>query len=129
VPEIPMGLSIDEMVDGFVLRRRGDDGSVVVIPISTQELPVLLETISSWRRRESQPSPPGSQSIQEIVCYPVEKVGLAHEALGERLLLLTLQISTDARRTYALAPHQVHSLIDNMPLYLAEMNSANPTRQ
>ncbi len=126
--EIPKGISLNEVDGGYVLHRKDEDGVVVSMPISEKELLALKEAISSWNLRETLPAPPGAKSVQEIVCYPVERVGLAHEALGERLLL-TLATSPEARRTYALAPHQVSALIENLPLYLAEMRGPRPTKQ
>jgi hypothetical protein len=126
--EIPPGLSFDENDDGFVLHRKGADSAVTSITMSKEELLGLYETIVSWRDRVVTEAQAKSGQVQAIVFQPVVDFGLAHETLGQHILL-TLVAPTGGRRTFALPPHVAEGLVEHLPPYLAEMNAANPTRQ
>lgn len=118
--EILSGLSLDEATGGFVLRRNDASGTNSIM-ISTEEMIGLQEAISSLTDRILSQAQAKSGPIQAIAFQPVDDFGLAHESLGEHLLL-TFVAPSGARRTFGLPAHVARSLAFHLPAYVAEMN-------
>ena len=121
-------LTFDEEENGSIIGRHNADGTRISINLSKVELIGLSEKISLSLERISSQAVMEGGAVHDIVSLPVTEVGLAHEALGENLLL-TLVTPTGHRRIFALPQSAVALLIENMPLYLSEMRAANPTKQ
>ena len=51
MPEIPLGFSFAEADDGFILRRKSDDGTATEIKMSEAELAGLKAAIDLWSDR------------------------------------------------------------------------------
>ena len=126
--KIPLGLSFDETEGGFILRRKNAAGSVISIPMSREELFGLQETITSWTDRMVSGAKTQSGSVEAIVFQPVAEFDLAHEAIGEHLLL-TLVAPSGNRRTFGLAPRMAADLVAHIPAYLDEMSGEDQRRQ
>ncbi len=128
MPDIPLGLSLSETDDGFILHRKDANNVVTSIAISKEELFGLQETIASWTDRTTSEAQAKSGQVQAIVFQPVAEFGLSREALGEHLLL-TLVAPSGGRRTFGLPPQIAADLSEHIPEYLDEMRAAKPTQQ
>ena len=126
--EIPLGLSFNEEDEIFVLRRKERDGTVVALTISAAELDELSGTIASWKDRRSSEILDRSGQVQQVVLHLVAGVGFSQETLGERLLL-TLIGASGYRRPHGLPPHLIDALVEQMPLFAAEMRYAKLAEQ
>jgi hypothetical protein len=128
VSEIPVGLSLSEVNGAFVLRRKDAGGSISSICLSGEEILSLQETLAFWKDRLTSSSLTKSGQVQEVRSRPVASVGLAHEMLGEHLLL-TLVAPSGARNTYSLRAHSVETLVENLPNFLDDLRSPRRTKQ
>jgi len=126
--EIPLGLSLDETEDGFILRRKNEAGSVIAIPISREELFGLQETVTSWTDRMVSGVKTQSGSVEAIVFQPVSEFELGHEAIGEHLLL-TLVAPSGNQRIFGLTPRMAADLAADIATYLNEMSGEDQRRQ
>ena len=92
MPEIPLGFSFAEADDGFILRRKSDDGTATEIKMSEAELAGLKAAIDLWsdRRMSELQVEPGS-GVQAILVHPVARALLQSDAVQERCLPCNLR--------------------------------------
>jgi hypothetical protein len=100
MPEFPLGLSLMETEEGFILARRQEDETIQTISISKEELNGLKTQIAFWQGRILQHKQGLSGSAHPIISHParITQVGLA--ALDEKLLI-TFEADSGADMTFA----------------------------
>jgi hypothetical protein len=101
--EIPLGLTFDRDDEGFILRRKDNDGSIATFRISEDEFPGLKATISLWMDRMIQASQAVSGSVQAVVAHPVARVRALPDALQENVLL-TVEAPSGEQMTLSFPP-------------------------
>ena len=128
MPEIPMGLSLDQDDDGFVLRRREAADAVTAIHFSEAEFWGLKDIISLWTDRILARRQTGSGAVQPVVAHPVAQVRMLPDAVQENILL-TVAAPSGEQMTLELPFHVAKYIADEIPNVLRDMGTGNPTRQ
>jgi len=128
MPEIPFGLSFDQNDDGFVLRRKEADGSVVAITMAPEELVGFRTTVALWLDRRMSQARVESGSVQPIVVHPIAQVRLVSDALEENALM-TVAAPSGEQMTLSFPPGVADYIVAELPNLLATIRRARPARQ
>lgn len=99
--EIPFGLSLDQDDNGFVLRQKNSDGTIVAIQMLLEDLFGLKAIVDMWSSRHLQSLQEKSGSLRPIVTHAVQAADLATDALRANILL-ALQSPRGDHMTFAL---------------------------
>jgi hypothetical protein len=121
--EIPLGLSLDQDSNGFTLRRKSADGTVVAIQLSGDELLGLKAQIDLWSSRLLQSLQEKSLSVRPIVVHAVRAADLAMDALQENILL-ALQAPTGEHMTFELPPEVAAHIATQIPDLLRQLGGS-----
>ena len=85
--KIPLGISLTETDEGFVIRRKDANRRVIVLRLSEEELAGLKETIDRWRDRQLSSARVGSGQVEPIVAHAVSQARVLLDALQQNILL------------------------------------------
>ncbi len=126
--DVPFGLSFAEIDEGYALRRKEADGSVVTINLSEADVLGLQGTIQTWRDRIVPDVQGGSGLTNAVVAYPAVQIRILSDALGANVLLT---IVTPSREQITLSlPLEISGyLVEELPDLLAQMRTTRPVRQ
>ena len=125
--DFPLGVSLTETDDGFLLRRTFPDSPAIEFRLSEGELLALKETTSLWTDRILSRRP-ASAGLQTVVSHPVAQVRVLPDALQQHILL-TVAAPSGEQMTFEMSPLVARYLATEIPAVLAEMQGDNPTRQ
>jgi hypothetical protein len=124
MPEIPLGFSIEENDDGYILRQN-TEGKITEMRMTREEFVGLKATIDLWKDRRLSQFRARSSEVHEVLIVPVVKVGLWPDAVGENILLTATTPS--AQVTLSLPLSEARTMAEALPSVLAMV--ANPTKQ
>jgi hypothetical protein len=125
--DFPLGISLTETDDGFLLRRSMTDAAPVEFKLSQGELFALKETTALWTdrilsRRQV------STGLQAIVAHPIAQVRVVADAMRQNVLL-TVAAPSAEQMTFEMSPYIAQHLASEIPVVLAEMQQGNTTKQ
>jgi hypothetical protein len=127
--EIPLGFSLEETDDGFILRNKSADRVVTEIKMRPEDLHGLKATIDLWTDRKMSSFQTTSGSVRPIVVYPVATAGLWPDAVQENVLL-TVEGPSSGRMTLSVPLSVAANIAFELPGLLARMREAqSPTKQ
>jgi hypothetical protein len=126
MPKIPIGVSLSQEGEGFVLRRKPPNGRVSTMKLTQEEFLSLKGTIDLWSDRLLSQSPVASGSVSPIIVYPVAQVSARPDALQN--VLLTVRGRSDEEMTLLFPPDVAQAAVAVISDVLSEIS--NPlTRQ
>lgn len=126
--DIPPGLSFDQNDEGYILRRRDEDGRTVEITISPLELLTLRETIVLWTDRIRARLQAAAGPDQAVVVHPVARVRLLPDVAQENMLL-TIVAPSGQQMTLSFPDLIAQHIADELRRLLRSMRAARPTKQ
>jgi hypothetical protein len=117
--DFPLGVSLTETDDGFLLRRTLADGTATEFMLSESEVMGLKETTALWTdrilsRRQA------TAGLTAIVAHPVSRSRVLIDALQQNLLL-TFEAPSGEQITFEMPPAGAQYLAEEIPVRLAEM--------
>jgi hypothetical protein len=125
LPEPKLSLDLDG--DDLVLRRVDTNGTTTIrisetdVNTLAQSVPALQQQVLSWRTRDG-------DSHGEVSGIQVAQVVLRNESLGQAILMTLFQPGSYGT-TFAISREIVELLIERLPVHLARMTAADPTKQ
>lgn len=128
MPKRAAGLSLDAEGNGFILRRTNPEGRTVGMRLSAQDVLTLAQSAQALREQVISRHDPEGERVRAVYATPVVQVGIAPEAIGERILL-TLIGPSATELTFAIPAHIAQHLVDRLPHFLQQMRSGPSTRQ
>jgi hypothetical protein len=121
----PPGLSLEQMRDGFVLRRTGADGKTSFTLSDDDVLQLAQASLSMRGRILEKRSPPGG-SHSAMMATPVARLRLGVDALAEDVLM-TLVSPSGAPMGFSLSEEVAQLLVDHLPQEIAKIRAAKAT--
>jgi hypothetical protein len=122
VQEIPLGISLVEDRNGFILHRRRANGGISAINLTEEEFWELRGTIVFWVDRIlSQRHAPWS-GFETIIVQSVARARVLPDTMRESVLL-TVAAPTGEQMTLELPPHVAKFIADQVPNVLNEMTT------
>lgn len=128
MPEIPLGISLVQDDNGFILRRKQANGDIAAINLTEEDFWGLKGTIGLWSDRILSQRQAGSAGVVVIVTHPVAQVRVLPDAMRANILL-TVAAPSGEQMTLEFPPHVAKYIADEIPSVLREMDAGNPTRQ
>jgi hypothetical protein len=125
--DYPLGLSLTEIDDGFLLRRTSTEVPALEFILSVDELFTLRETIALWTDRILSQRQ-GVTGLRAVVTHPVAQVRLDADALQQNVLL-TVAAPSGEQMTFQMPRQVAHHLVTEIPAVLALMDRATSTKQ
>jgi hypothetical protein len=120
--EIPLGISLVEDGDGFILHRKQADGDISAIVLTEAEFWGLRGAIVFWARRIlSQRQAPAS-GFKTIIVQSVAQARVQPDSMRESVLL-TIAAPTGEEMTLELPRHVAKLIADQVPDVLSEMTA------
>ena len=120
--EIPLGISLTEQDNGFILRRKLANGEVTAINLTEEEFLGLREAIVFWARRMLSQRLAPSSDFETIIVQPVARARVLPDAMRETVLL-TIAAPTGEQMTLEFPPHVAKFIADQVPGVLSEMSA------
>jgi len=128
MPEIPLGFSLDEDDDGFILHYKNADGSVTTIKMSPADLHALKAAIDLWSDRRMSQYRVENGSVQPIVVYPVSQARVLPDLLKANVLL-TVAAPSGQQMTLSFPLGLADALVVPLSDLVAEIQMENPIKQ
>jgi hypothetical protein len=122
MPEIPLGISLVEQDNGFILRRKLANGEVTAINLTEEEFWGLRGAIVFWARRILSQRQAPSTGFKTIIVQSVARARVLPDAMRETVLL-TIAASTGEQMTLEFPPHVAKFIADQVPGVLSEMSA------
>ena len=122
MPEIPLGISLVEQDNGFILRRKLANGEITALNLTQEEFWGLREAIGLLSRRiiaQRQTAAPG---IKPMIAYPIAHVRVLPDAM-RATVLLTVADPSGQQMTLEFPPHVAKFIADQVPNVLSEMSA------
>jgi hypothetical protein len=124
--DIPIGFSLAEIDDGFILYEKKPDGTVTEIRMTAADLQGLKATIDLWQDRKISEARVGAGSVQPLVAYQIARIALNTDAL-EANVVMTVEAPT-GRQMHLLLPFPLADwLAAELARFLAGLS--HPTKQ
>ncbi len=122
VQELPLGITLVEDGDGFILRCRQADGEISVINLTEDEFWRLRGAIAFWTNRLlSQRQAPTSE-FETVIAQSVTRARVLPDAMSESVLLI-VEAPTGEQITLKLPPHVATFIADQVPTVLSNMTT------
>ncbi len=121
--EFPLGLSLTETEDGFLLVRKAENGELTRLYLSEPEMIGLKAKCDAWAAQFLQRAQAKSGSVQAIVAHPVSEVAATIDAFSENALL-QMRAPTGEQMTLSLSLGATEALLAELPGLLARMKTA-----
>ena len=128
MPKRPPGLSLDPKGDDFILRRTSAAGKTMGMTLSDEDVLTLAQSAPLFRDRILSKRTPEAGAISAVFVTPVERAHLTVDIL-ENNVLLTMIAPSGASIGFSLPEEIARLLVERMPVYLAQLRAAKPTRQ
>jgi len=122
MPEIPLGISLVEQDNGFILRRKLANGEVTAINLTEEEFWGLRGAIVFWARRILSQRQAPSTGFKTIIVQSVARARVLPDAMRETVLL-TIAAPTGEQMTLEFPPHVAKFIADQVPGVLSEMSA------
>ncbi len=122
VQEIPLGISLVEDGNGFILHRRQANGEISAINLTEGEFWGLRGAIVFWARHILSQRQAPSTGFKTIIVQSVARARLLPDAMRESVLL-TVAAPTGEQMTLELPPHVAKFIADQVPNVLSEMTA------
>ena len=122
VQEIPLGISLVEDGNGFILHRRQANGEISAIHLTEEEFWGLRGAIVFWARRILSQRQAPSSGFETIIVQSVARARVLPDTLRESVLL-TVAAPTGEQMTLELPPHVAKFIADQVPNVLSEMTT------
>jgi hypothetical protein len=120
--EIPLGISLTEQDNGFILRRKLANGEITAINLTEEEFLGLREAIVFWTRSMLSQRQAPSSEFETIIVQPVARARVLPDAMRETVLL-TIAAPTGEQMTLEFPPHVAKFIADQVPSVLSEMSA------
>jgi hypothetical protein len=121
-------LSLDPDGIDFVLRRTMPDGTTTTINLSETDILTLAQSAQALQLQILKRHDPKGENHLAVAVTEVAQIALHDESWGEAVLM-TLIAQSGNRLTYALPRQIVELLVQRLPVFLARIVSAKPTKQ
>ena len=128
MPDNTGGLTLQEDGNDFILSVTDEDGTVSQVRLTEAQMMTLSQSAPAFRERIVLRRSPEGGNVSAVVVTPISQIGVQPDSLGTSVLL-TLQSTTQGRMVYALSPQIARLILEHLPASLAEIESAQPTRQ
>jgi hypothetical protein len=122
MPEIPLGISLVEQDNGFILRRKLANGEITAINLTEEEFLGPREAIVFWTRRILSQRQAPSTEFKTIIVQSVARARVLPDAMRETVLL-TIAAPTGEQMTLEFPPHVAKFIADQVPGVLSEMSA------
>jgi hypothetical protein len=122
------GLDLQEDGDDFILIATDENGTVSRLRLTEDQMLTFAQSAPVVRDKIVLRRSPEEGGVSVVVVTLVSDLGIQPDSLKESVLL-TLQSATRGRLTFGLSPNAVRLLLEYLPKSLAEIESANLTRQ
>lgn len=121
-------LSLDPDGDDFVLTRKAEDGTVTSMKLSETDILTLTQSVPALQQQVLSRHNRNASDYTAVSATQVVQMALNDEALKEAILL-TMIGPGGSRATFALPPHIAELLVQRLPVFLARIAAAKPTKQ
>jgi hypothetical protein len=121
-------ISLDPSEDGFILRKTETDGTKSIMSLTGKDILTLAQSAIHLQQVVLSQHDPKGGDFAATAATEVAQIALNQEALGESILL-TLIAPGGSRATFAIPRHIAKHLSDRLPVHLAQMDAAKPSRQ
>ena len=126
--DVPLEISFEESDDGFILRNKSADGTVVEIKIPPEQLHRLKAAIDLWTDRKILAVQLANGTVQQAITHQVAEVKLWTDLVQENVLLF-VKVPSGGTMTLAVPLSVADDLAQSLPHLLATIRAEKPIKQ
>ena len=121
-------LRIEEVEDGWAIRRDTHGGEIAELRLSAEEAVQLMESAATWRDSILRRIQGARTAVHPVFAVPVERFDLPMEVLRENVLLAMIPPS-GSHVTYSLAPRMALQLAEALRERTLDLAAGSATKQ